>query len=460
MPSGKIQKSTVDACQPGEKQVLLWDSKDTGFGLLVLPSGVKSYVFQYRLGGKQGKTRRYTIGRHGAWTADGARKRAQELRAQVVRGIDPIDAEKATFAERERAQAAKAEAERLLQELAFAAYVDDFIGKALSNGKRDRTKDLYAQSLRSHAVPVLKQKPIPQIRKADINKVLDKIPSEQPAVRRNVFAVLRILFNWAIDRGDIEASPMASMKAPAAAESRDRVLSDEELSLAVRAADTLGAPFGPLYRLIFMTGQRRDECAAASWQEFNREAAIWTLLADRTKNGEAHIVPLAPALVSILDRLAGQEGAEEPKWPRRGLLFSTERGKEHVKGYSRAKARLDTAIAELAVEDAEKAGDGAKPVQVGPWRIHDARRTLATGFQRLGIRFEVTEAVLNHVSGASRSGIAAVYQRHNWADEKRAALYAWAEHIERLLASQPTSNVVQFPSPGGQTSTATSSKVG
>lgn len=440
-----IGKTAVDACLPGAKPVYLWDTKETGFGLLVLPSGVKSYVFQYRLGGKAGKTRRYTIGRHGDWTPDKARKRAGELRAQVVRGIDPIDAERATFAEREQAKAAKIEAERLLKELAFAAYVEDFIAKALASGQRDRTKDLYGQALRSHAVPVLKQKPLPQIRKADISKVLDKIPANQPAVRRNVFAVMRILFRWAVDRGDIEASPMASMKAPAAAESRERVLSDEELALALRAADTLGNPFGPFYRLLFMTGQRREECAAASWREFDRKAATWTLPGDRTKNGEAHIVPIAPALVTVLDRLAGQEAAKEPKWPRAGLLFSTPRGKEHVKGYSRAKARLDAAMAKLAADDAKEAGNGALPLQVEPWRIHDARRTLATGFQRLGIRFEVTEAVLNHVSGASRSGIAAVYQRYAWTEEKRAALEAWANHLARLVAPADEGNVLPFP---------------
>ena len=261
---------------------------------------------------------------------------------------------------------------------------------------------------------------------------------------------MRILLNWAVDRGDIDTSPMASMKAPAAAESRERVLNDEELAFAVRAADTLGNPFGPFYRLLFLTGQRRDECAAAAWREFDRAAATWTLPGDRTKNGEAHIVPLAPTLVAVLDRLAGQEGAKEPKWPRAGLLFSTPRGQAHVKGYSRAKARLDTAMAKLAAEDAGEAGDGSEPLIVEPWRIHDARRTLATGFQRLGIRFEVTEAVLNHVSGASRSGIAAVYQRHNWADEKRAALIAWADHLERLIAPPEKGNVVPFQrvSPG------------
>lgn len=439
-----IAKRLVDAAEPDARQFVLWDERDKGFGLLVLPSGTKSYVYQYRIGGRSGRTRRYTIGKHGDLTPDQARKKAQELRALVLAGTDPIDAERSTAAERERERAAKAEAARLLGELAFSAYVESFLSKAVTTGTRERTAELYAQCLRGHAVPVLKATPMPKIGKAELNRVLDNIPANQPAVRRNVFAVLRILFNWALERGDITASPMATMKAPAAATSRDRVLSDEELALALRGADKLGAPFGPFYRLLFLTGQRRDECAGADWAEFDREEAVWTLPADRTKNGVPHLVPLAPELIAMLDKLAGQDEADEPKWPRAGIVFSSNGGRTRISGYSRAKARLDTAIAKLATEDAAAAGDDAKPFKVAPWRVHDARRTLATGLQRLGIRFEVTEAVLNHVSGASRSGIASVYQRHNWAPEKRAALEAWAKHCARITTNADDSNVVQL----------------
>ena len=448
-----IAKRLVDAAEPDARQFVLWDERDKGFGLLVLPSGTKSYVYQYRIGGRSGRTRRYTIGKHGDLTPDQARKKAQELRALVLAGTDPIDAERSTAAERERERAAKAEAARLLGELAFSAYVESFLSKAVTTGTRERTAELYAQCLRGHAVPVLKATPMPKIGKAELNRVLDNIPANQPAVRRNVFAVLRILFNWALERGDITASPMATMKAPAAATSRDRVLSDEELALALRGADALGAPFGPFYRLLFLTGQRRDECAGADWAEFDREEAVWTLPADRTKNGVPHLVPLAPELVAMLDKLAGQGEADEPKWPRAGIVFSSNGGKTRISGYSRAKSRLDAAIAKLAAEDAAAAGDDAKPFKVAPWRVHDARRTLATGLQRLGIRFEVTESVLNHVSGASRSGIASVYQRHNWSAEKRAALEAWAKHCHRITANADDSNVVQLR-PENSTGTA------
>lgn len=438
MPNGTISKRTVDAFNPGG-QAVLWDDRDKGFGLLALPSGSKSYVFQYRIGGRAGKLRRYTIGRHGEWTPDQARKRAQELRADVVRGIDPIDAERAAIAEKQRAKAKAVEEARLRNELDFSNYLETFLNNGLTPGTRERTKEIYAQSLRNHAAPRLVGKSIPDISKNDIVRLLDKIPASQPAVRRNVFAVLRILFNWAVDRGDIGASPIAAMKAPANAASRDRVLSDEELSLALRAADEIGKPFGPFYRLLFFTGQRRDECSGLDWSELDRAMATWTLPGSRTKNGNPHIVPLAPVLVTMFDDLAGQSASTKPQWPKRGLVFTTN-GVSPISGYSRAKARLDQLIAGLAAKDAAESGSGLVSMQ--PWRIHDARRTLATGFQRLGVRFEVTEAVLNHSSGASRSGVAAVYQRHEWADEKRAALNAWAEFIDRLINPADGDNVV------------------
>jgi len=129
-----------------------------------------------------------------------------------------------------------------------------------------------------------------------------------------------------------------------------------------------------------------------------------------------------------LDIVAARVGG----WRKTGFLFSTT-GTTCSSGHSRAKARLDRAIAKLA------AAEGVAPPE--PWRLHDLRRTLATGLQRLGVRFEVTEAVLNHVSG-SRGGVAGIYQRHDWADEKRAAVEAWARHVEGLLSGKDKTNVV------------------
>jgi hypothetical protein len=126
--------------------------------------------------------------------------------------------------------------------------------------------------------------------------------------------------------------------------------------------------------------------------------------------------------------------AEKPdatKWPGAGLALTTT-GYSPISGITKAKTALDEAIGK-----ARKDKGGA----LAPWRIHDLRRSMATGFQRLGVRFEVTEATLNHISGA-KGGVAGIYQRHDWQDEKRSALAAWGRHIAAIVDPADKGNVV------------------
>ena len=432
MATGYITKRAVDALKAASGQLFFWDAGDgaiKGFGVRVTTAGVKSYVYQYRLGGRGAAVRRYTIGRHGEFTPDSARARAIELAEQVRRNIDPLETEAGQRKDRdEKAQEAR--------DLAFAAYAARFLKMHVE----PNTPDSYGFSesiVRLHVSPVLDRKPLPEITRRDIVVVIDRIDAAQPSVRRNCFAVMRKLFNWARARGDIKRSPLEGMEPPPLVQSRDRVLSDTELTLAYRAAQTIAYPFGPLFELLFATGQRRDEVAGLDWSELDRTAGLWTLPRERVKNDASNIIPLNRLAIAALDRAAGRGLDASTNWPRSGLVFTTT-GKTSVSGYSRAKAKLDARMAELAIEGATEAA----PVTIKPWRVHDARRTLATGLQRLGVRFEVTEAVLNHVSG-SRSGIAGVYQRHGWGPEKRAALDAWGTHIEGLLnPAESTGNVV------------------
>jgi integrase len=168
-------------------------------------------------------------------------------------------------------------------------------------------------------------------------------------------------------------------------------------------------------RLLIVTGQRREEVSSLSWEELEQHERMWTLPGDRAKNGEPNRVPLNELAVAVLDAVAGKS-----TWPRRGKVFSTSTGGGFT-GYHKGKEKLDRMVAE----------DGGDPI--APWRLHDLRRTLATGFQRLGVRFEVTEAVLNHVGG-SRAGVAGIYQRHDWKAEKREALDLWNNHVVSILA--------------------------
>lgn len=159
--------------------------------------------------------------------------------------------------------------------------------------------------------------------------------------------------------------------------------------------------------------------SSLSWNELDRNERNWTLPGDRAKNGEPNCIPLNALAISVLDSVAGSQN-----WPRKGKIFPTSTGGSFT-GYHKGKERLDQLVAR----------DGGDPI--APWRLHDLRRTLATGFQRLGVRFEVTEAVLNHVSG-SRAGVAGIYQRHDWKAEKREAMDLWNDHVSKACLVSDT----------------------
>ena len=409
MATARITKSLLDSLQGGERDAFVWDNKLSGFGVKVTPAGGKVFIYQYRLGGRGAKVRRYTIGKFGPWTPDKARAEAEHLARLVATGTDP--------------QQAKAERRRQAVDLAFDKYLDRFETDCL----KVKWPASYAEARKTldrFAVPALRSKPLPDITKQDIRACLDPVKGKT-ATARNLFATLRRLFNFAVASDDIERSPMAGMEPPPAPDARDRVLSDAELLLVWRASFGLGSPFGPLVRLLILTGARREEVGGLCWSELSEDAAQWLLPVERNKKKRAHVVPLSSLAMAEIAALKGKGD----KWPRKGLLFSTT-GKTPVSGFSKAKARLDAEIAKL--NDKEP---------LAPWRLHDLRRTLATGLQRLGVRFEVTEAILNHVSGA-KSGVAGVYQRHDWADEKRTAIEAWACHVAGLLVEKDNSNVV------------------
>jgi integrase len=257
-------------------------------------------------------------------------------------------------------------------------------------------------------------------------------------------------FAWAVKRGVVPANPFANLPIGKSIAKRERVLSDDEIAQIWRAAGKVAAPYGAIVRLLILTGQRRGEVAGMNWGEISNDLAIWTMPGERTKNGAPHMVPLsAPARDLLRALLPEHEGdARRAIEDRRakGLLALPGALGTPFAGWSKAKAALDKA----AVDARAKAGAdaGTSPALLVPWSVHDLRRTVATGLQRLGVRLEVTEAVLNHISG-SRGGIAGVYQRHDWAAEKRAALEAWAAHVTAVVAGRtPTGNVVTLARAG------------
>jgi integrase len=398
------------------------DTEIAGFALKIMPNGSKTYILQCRLGrGRLAPQRTFKIGSHGTWTPQKAREEAKRFKQLAEAGIDPQSEQK----ERTR--------ERVTLE--FSSYADRFIDQYLTEHWAG-SLDMATRMLRKHVVPVWKGRSLKEIKRSDVASLMEALRGKA-GVRRNSFAVLRKMFRWAVNNGDLEASPIADMDAPAAPPSRDRVLSNSELANVWKAAEDLGHPYSHVVRLLILTGQRRNEVAGMKWDELSREAALWIVPGARAKNSVTTEMPLSPPAVAILDRVYRtvkglNDDTEIKAWPKTGLVFTTT-GKTPVSGHSRAKGRLDRLILKALRKEAKELGSDPEEVRLEDWRFHDLRRTLATGLQRFGVSREVTEAVLNHVSG-SISGIARVYQRHDYKAEKRAALDHWARHVEEIAA--------------------------
>jgi integrase len=284
----------------------------------------------------------------------------------------------------------------------------DFAGVFLEWLKRDqgqnRSHDSVKRLIEKNVIPSWSHRLIADIGRRDVLDVIDAIVDRgSPICACRVHAHLHRLFKWSVGRGIINSNPMADMPRPASATKRERVLSDDELRAVWQASKQLGWPFGTAIQLLILTGARREEIGQLRWSEIDAQEI--KLAGERTKNGESHGIPLSKAALSIIEtanRIAGS-----------AFVFSFN-GTKPIVGWSQAKTRLD----ELA--------------KISPWRIHDLRRTTATGLQKLKTPLQVTEAILGHTAG-SRAGIIGIYQRHDYADEKRAALEAWGAHVMALV---------------------------
>jgi integrase len=410
------------------------DGKIGGLYLVVQPSGAKSWALRYRAAGTPKK---FTIGPYPAIGLSAARKRAQKALAEVVDGVDPSAQKKAA---REAEKAANSTADRV--EDVVDAYVNDYLAKKAKPSWAKEAERL----LRVEVVPTFGKKRLGDLTDDDIHKLLKEIAKRAPITANRTFAVFRKLCHWAMSRDGgklIKTSPCDGVETPTAERPRDRVLDDTEIKLAWQAFESIGWPFGPIGKLLLLTGARRDEVASMEWRELDLEAGVWRIPKERTKNKRAHDVPLPAAAVDILKGLPhvepkrGSDGRVRP-----ALVFSTT-GATAVSGFSRAKDAIDVGITEKLQAEAKARGDDPAGIKTPDWVIHDLRRTVATNLQKLGVRLEVTEAVLNHVSG-SRAGIVGIYQRHEWATEKRQALDAWARRLETIVTGTEESNVVQL----------------
>jgi integrase len=319
-------------------------------------------------------------------------------------------------------------AEQRRNDVTFATVAEDFIKDKLSSERKGREVE---RDIRREFMPAWGKRPITEITSLDVRTAIKAIKDRgAPYQAHNLLGCARRLFAWAIDQHcyGLESSPCDRLKAiigPKAA--RSRVLCDDELRALWRAAEGIAYPYGELFRLLLLTGQRKSEVANAQWPEFDLPQKLWMIPAERMKAQAPHVVPLSGDVIAILQSL--------PRFNKGDHLFSTTSGVKPVNGFSKAKTALDQAM--LAEMRKAAGDDGAQPrLKQEPFVIHDIRRTMRTGLSALPVPDLVRELVIAH----TKPGLHKVYDQFAYVDEKRQALDLWAARVRNII-DPPASNV-------------------
>ncbi|WP_019570278.1 site-specific integrase [Thioalkalivibrio sp. ALE11] len=376
-----------------------------GFGVRINAGGKKSFVLRYQ--SREGKDRLLTIGEHGTWTVAAARKQAVELRREIDTGADILE---------ERRTERK---EPTLRDV-LERYDTAHIRKLKSSESVRRTLEIYA-------LPALGGSKIRDIRRREVIELVEGVAEEHPRAASLLLTYLKGLFGWAEDREIIEANPVATIRPRKVSKSmtprqRERVLDDAEIRAFWNSSTDMHLLTDLALRLILVTGQRPGEVAGMRWDEI--EGDVWTIPASRRgKTETAHFVPLTGTALEILEQARSEleRLAKRRKRPASGHVFEARPGSPiTTPALGRAVSRFR---AELENWEADTWGH---------WTPHDLRRTCRTRLAAEGIPEAVAEAVIGH----TRKGIVAVYDRHGYDVEKRAALKTWERRLLRIARGE------------------------
>jgi integrase len=437
MPKLKMTDASIQKLSaPKGKRVEYFDATLPGFGVRVSgptdrqPEGRKSWVLFYRFGGEQ---RRLTIDPpYPALSLADARRQAGDALQLIAHGKDPGQQKAETMAEAAR----KADTVK--------SVADSFISRHLEGKKRAaRYVTETRRNFDNHVLPRWGARDIKSITRRDVIEMLDDIADHGtqlkdkdgkkkhaaggPICANRVLAAIRAMFNWALRRGVLDSAPTLLVERPGEETKRERTLTPDEIRAVWCGAQAIGYPFGDFFRLALLTGQRRDEVAGAQWAHIDLAEKTWTLPAELTKAGRAHVVPLSPAAVALIKALPRKTIQTEAGPKPSPYLFTTS-GARPISGYSVGKRCLDAAISGARRE--------AELDPLPNWTTHDLRRTASTHMGRLGVARLVIEKVLNH----SDRTVTAIYDRYEYLDEKRHALELWGSYVTGLM-QPPDTNV-------------------
>jgi integrase len=431
-----LTAAAVVRFKAGKKRRVIRDGGSRSLYLVVQPSGHKSWLMRFR--GPSGKAAKMVIGPvdlSGAevqgepvigmpLTLSAARQLAAQVHRDRARGQDVVADHKvrkhrqraesadrgsnsfATLARRYVEEHAKPKV-RGWRELArnLGLDPDDEDLAPIPGGLAGRWADRDARSIDGHDVHAV----VDEARRIGTPGIQARRDGASESRARALHSALSAFFGWGLRHRRVDANPCAGVWRPRAPAARDRVLTNAEVVKFWRATEVIGGPFGAVLQLLLLCGQRLAEMAELQWDELSEDGSEIRLPGTRTKNRRPHTVPLAPMAREIIANVPRIDGC--------AFVFTTN-GRTPVSGWSKTKKQLD---AEMGIV---------------PWRLHDLRRTAISGMGELGVRVDVIELSVNHVSGA-RAGVAGTYNRSELLAERRAALERWAAHVAGLVTERP-----------------------
>jgi len=396
MPSKVLTAKLIEALKaPAEGQLEVFDKTMPGFGIRVSKGGKKAWVLLYR---HEGRKRRLTLGAYPAMSLADARTAAGKAIHAIQHGDDPAH-EKLI--------------KRSTQPSNFDELATEYLERYAKLRKRSWKNDEII--LRRHVLPEWRHSRLASIKRADVIALIEHAEANgQLHLARQILAIVRKLFSWAMEKSLADANPATGIRLGAKPKDRSRTLSLDELRQLWAVWDQIGYPWGPYFKLLLLTAQRRSEVASMRWDQLDE--GVWTIPPEANKSARLHMVPLSPEALAVLESVP--RTTSPFVFPARSNRGTAEL-LTPISGFS-AKVRRINALLEHPFD----------------WRIHDLRRTATSMTARLGFPPHILAAVLNHAPQATMKGVLAVYNRYEYLDEKRAALEAWGRNVSTQIAQQ------------------------
>lgn len=414
MPTVNLTDRKIASLKPKEVLIEYWDEKTPGFGIRVSPEGTKTWFVMYRLAGIR---RRLRLGRYPGVSLFDARRNARSALSEVAEARDPVLERKA--------KEAQLKLERL-EARTFGQLCQQYMEQWAKQHLREKTWAEYQRIINKHLIPEFGKFDTSDIEPSHVGAFLRDIGSMKKVLANRIRAVMGAIFGWAIDQKIVASNvnPVSGIRRPGGEEkAKERVLTDAELKSVWQSLDNETSQVKDVLRLILLTAQRPGEVMGMRWDEIDLTSAVWELSGSRTKNGKAHVVPLSPQALRIIERQResltklkerrSERGDPSPDTP---FVFPNRHlekmDKSPIKMLRKCVSRI---VASLGIK---------------PFAPHDLRRTAATCLGKMEVPGFVIALILNHaLPGITNK----VYNRYDYLKEKRDALNRWGLRVHQIV---------------------------